>query len=110
MCSQQITERITISVGLSQVLGEIIFGMIPNDQHIDVLLVYVFITVFLLMLKSLTSVQTSKSISRQVIAVSMAPLRNRCIANELDEIAPNSTDEGGPSYSDTTAQGRYRSP
>ena len=61
-------------------------------------------------LKSLTSVQTSKSISRQVIAVSMAPLRNRCIANELDEIAPNSTDEGGPSYSDTTAQGRYRSP
>ena len=69
-----------------------------------------FITVFLLMLKSLTSVQTSKSISRQVIAVSMAPLRNRCIANELDEIAPNSTDEGGPSYSDTTAQGRYRSP
>ena len=43
MCSQQITERITISVGLSQVLGEIIFGMIPNDQHIDVLLVYMLI-------------------------------------------------------------------
>ena len=56
------------------------------------------------MLKAQTSGHTCTdclSISKQVRAVS-APLRNRCIADELfNEIAPNSTDGGGPSYSDT---------